>query len=287
MPSQDLQIDWLRAFLAVVDTGSMTAAARQVSRSQSAVSMQIKKLEESVGRPLLIRGAGTITLTTTGYDLLGHARKMMEIHASTLLALHGGKIAGRVTFGVPDDYAMSYLAPVLRTFVSRFSEVELNLVCEDSTSLLVKVERGDIDLALATRDRPNRGEFLFREELIWVGSDQHEAWKRTPLPIAVHELDSRLRSEILAALSAQERDYRVVYNSPNVMGQLAVAESGMAVAAITRCSLLPGLKLLDARNGLPALPPVEVVLLQSQQSRGSKAVAAMREHVVRSLKDNE
>jgi DNA-binding transcriptional LysR family regulator len=286
MSSQDLQIDWLRAFLAVVDTGSMTAAARQVSRSQSAVSMQIRKLEDSVGRALLNRGAGSITLTPAGYDLLGHARRLMELHSATLAALHGGSVHGRITLGVPDDYVMSYLAPVLRTFASRFSEVELTLICEPSISLVAKVERGEIDLALATRDLPSRGEFLFQEELVWVGSDQHEVWKRNPLPIAIHGLDSRLRAKLFAALAEQQREYRVVYNSPNVMGQLAIADSGMAVAVITRCSLLPGLKLLDSRHGLPALPALDVVLLRSEQSSRSRAVDAMHEHVVRSLKED-
>lgn len=286
MSSQDLQIDWLRAFLAVVDTGSMTAAAKQVSRSQSAVSMQIRKLEDSVGRTLLNRGAGPITLTPAGYDLLGHARRLMELHSATLVALHGGSINGRITLGVPDDYVMSYLAPVLRTFASRFSEVELTLVCEPSISLVAKVERGEIDLALATRDLPSRGEFLFREDLIWVGSDQHEVWKRTPLPIAVHGLDNRLRAAILAALAQRQSEYRVVYNSPNVMGQLAIAGSGMAVAVLTRCSLPPGLKVLDSRHGLPALPALDVVLLRSEQSGRSRAVDAMHEHLVRSLKES-
>lgn len=286
MPSKDLQIDWLRAFLAVVDTGSMTAAAKQVFRSQSAVSMQIRKLEDSVGRSLLNRGAGPITLTPAGYDLLAHARRLMEIHAGALTALHGSGIGGRLSLGVPDDYVMTYLAPVLRTFASRYAEVELTLVCEPSISLVAKVERGEIDLALVTRDLPNRGEFLFREDLIWVGSEQHEVWKKQPLPIAVHGLDQQLRTTILAALAALQREYRVVYNSANVMGQLAMAASGMAVAIITRCSLPQGLKVLDARHGLPPLPTLDVAVLRSKQSKRSQAVDAMVEHMMHSLKEH-
>lgn len=279
MSSKDLQIDWLRAFLAVVDTGSMTAAAQQVARSQSAVSMQIKKLEESVGRPLLSRGSGTISLTPVGYDLLAHARKLMEIHSGAVAALHRSGIEGRVTFGVPDDYVMVYLAPALRTFSSRYSEVEVTVVCEPSTSLVTRIERGEIDLALASRDEPGRGEVLVKEDLIWVGAEQHAAWTRNPLPIAVHGLSSPLRGTILSALEAQQREYRVVYNSPNVTGQLAMAESGLAVAVITRCTQPPGLKHLDSRHGLPKLPAVEVVLLRSERSRRSRAVTAMHDHI--------
>jgi DNA-binding transcriptional LysR family regulator len=279
MSSKDLQIDWLRAFLAVVDTGSMTAASIQVARSQSAVSMQIKKLEQSVGRPLLNRGSGAITLTPVGYDLLAHARRIMELHAGALTALHRSGIEGRVTVGVPDDYVMVYLAPALRTFSSRFSEVEVTVVCEPSTILGAKVERGEIDLALASGDVPGRGECLFKEDLIWVGSEQHAAWTRDPLPIAVHGLSSPLRTAVLSALEAQHRDCRVVYNSPNVTGQLAMADSGLAVAVVTRCTQPSWLKALDARHGLPRLPSVDVVLLRSDRSRRSKAVTAMQDHV--------
>ncbi|RKT99052.1 LysR family transcriptional regulator [Burkholderia sp. Nafp2/4-1b] len=285
MLQKDLQIDWLRAFIAVVDTGSVTAAARQVFRSQSAVSMQLKKLEESIGRPLLNRGTRQqMSLTPAGFDLLGYARKMLELHSNALVAMHGGSVSGRVSIGVPDDYAQAYLAPVLRTFSSRFNDVEVTLLCEPSIALLARLERGEVDLAVMTRDTPNRGELLFRESLIWVASEQHEVWKRDPLPIAVHGIDGRLRSAVITAISAKQRDYRVVYNSPNVLGQLAAAESGMAVAAITRCCVPPGLKVLDTRNGLPELPELEVALVRSKRSKRSVAVDVMHTQVTRSLK---
>lgn len=285
MHPKDLQIDWLRTFVEIVDTGSMTAAARQVSRSQSAVSMQLKKLEDSLGRPLLNRGPKHLSLTPAGFELLGHARKVLQSHSVLMLAMHEGALSGRVTFGVPDDYALTYMVPVLRSFAVRFSEVEVTLVCEESTKLWTKIDRGELDLALVSRGASSKGKLLFREALVWGAAEQHEVWKRDPLPIAVHELGGHLRAEILAALSNQQREYRVVYTSPNVSGQLAAAECGMAVAVLTRCSLPPSLKLMDERHGLPELPVVDVVLIRSQDSRGSRAVDAMYEQVVQSLKD--
>lgn len=283
MQSKDLQIDWLRTFVAVVDTGSVKAAARQVARSQSAVSMQLKKLEDSVGRSLLTRGPRQMTLTPTGYDLLGYARKLLEVHSAAVQTLHGGSVTGRVSLGVPDDYVTSYLAPVLSTFAGKHPAVEVTLSCEPSTVLLDRLQRDEIDLALMTRDRANRGELLFRESLIWVGAEPHRAWEREPLPIALHGIDNRLRTVVIAALSARQRSYRVVYNSPNLAGQLAIATSGLAVAVITRCSLPVGLKVLDSRHGLPELPEVEVVLVRSKESRRSTSVDALYEHVAQSL----
>lgn len=285
MHSRDLQIDWLRTFLSVVDTGSMTAAARQVARSQSAVSMQLKKLEDSLGRPLFKREPRQLSLTPAGYDLLGHARRLVEAHSTMVDAMHGGAVSGRVSLGVPDDYAMTYLMPALRSFMTRFAEVEVTLVCEDSASLWAKVDRGRIDLALVTRDGPSRGELLFREALVWGGAEQHEAWKRNPLPIAVHGLSDRLRTTILAAISALGREYRVVYNSPNVSGQLAAMESGLAVAVVTRCSLPSQLKVLDTRHGLPELPVAEVVLGRSRDSAGSRAADALYAHIAGAVRD--
>jgi DNA-binding transcriptional LysR family regulator len=153
MPAADLQLDWVRAFVAVVDAGSLTAAAPLVHRSQSALSMQLKKLEGAVGRPVLNRGPRHLELTPTGLELLGHARRLLEVHAQAQAALHGPALTGRVSMGVPDDYAAAYLTPVLRSFATRHAGVEITLVCEQSTALLPKISRGEIDLALVSRDR--------------------------------------------------------------------------------------------------------------------------------------
>jgi DNA-binding transcriptional LysR family regulator len=262
----------------------LSAAAKQVFRSQSAVSMQLKKLEEVVGRPLLLRGPRHMLLTPAGSELLGYARRLLEVHSEALAAIHGPDISGRISLGVPDDYTMAYLTAVLRTFANRYSGVEITLVCEPSTALIPKVERGELDLAVVTRDHPKRGELLFREGLRWVGAEQYEAWRREPLPIAVHELGSRARDVALTAISALQREHRIVYHSPNVAGQLAAAESGMAVAVLTCCSVPPNLKVLDARHGLPDLPDLEVVIVRSKNSTNSHAVDAMYGQIIQTLK---
>lgn len=287
MQAADLQLDWLRAFVAVVDAGSLTAAAPHVHRSQSALSMQLKKLEDAIGRPVLTRGPRHLELTVTGIELLGPARRMLELHTEALAILHGPEIAGRISLGVPDDYAASYLTPVLRSFATRHAGVEITLVCEQSTSLIPKVTRGELDLALISRDRPQRGTLLFREPLVWVGAAQHETWRRNPLPVAIYESGSRARRDALAALTAQRRAHRVVYNSASLAGQLAAVESGLAVAALTRCSVPPGLQILGSKHELPALPSMEVAVLRSKASQRMPAVDAMHEQMLRTLRRAE
>lgn len=281
--STDLQLDWLRAFVAVVDAGSLTAAAPLVFRSQSALSMQLKKLEAAVGQPVLTRDARHLALTPAGQQLLPHARRMLEVHEDARQALHGPSVSGRITLGVPDDYAAAYLTPVLRGFATRHPQVEISLVCEQSTALLPAVRRGEIDVALVSRERADQGRLLLREPMVWVGAPAYEAWRRDPLPVAVYEAASQARKGAVAALTGQRRAYRLVYHSPSLAGQLAAVESGLAIAALTRCSVPAGLAILDARHGLPPLPHLDVAVMRSRASAGSAAAHAMEDLMVQTL----
>src|SRR2546426_10630912 len=267
MKYPDFQIDWLRALVAVVDAGSLSATAPLLHRSQSAVSMQIKKLESVLGKPVLLRGPRHMEITAAGAELLLYARRMLELQAQTQAALFGPQLEGRVRLGVPDDYASTYLTPVLRSFASRHLGVEIELTCEQSTSLIPKVARGDLDLALVSRDKPQRGRLLFHEPLLWVGAPQHEVWRKNPLPIAVYEAASLARTAALSSLAAQRRAHRVVYHSSSLAGQLAAVESGLAVAVFTRCSVPPhlqGLQNLPAGFERPPLGSMEGPALPSK-----------------------
>ncbi len=282
----DFQIDWLRAFVAVVDAGSLSGAAPLVHRSQSAVSMQIKKLEVALGRPVLLRGPRHLEVTPAGAELLSYARRVLDLQAEAHAALFGPKLAGRVRLGVPDDYASTYLTPVLRSFAHRYQGVEIELTCEQSTSLIPRITRGELDLALVSQDKPQRGRFLFDEPLVWVGSPQFEVWRRDPLPIAVYESTSMARQATLAALGTRRRGYHLVYHSPSLAGQLAAVESGLAVAVLTRCSVPPHLQILQnlpAEFELPPLDAMHVAVLRSKVSQRSPAVNAMYEQMVRTL----
>jgi len=284
MSHADLQLDWLRAFVAVVDAGTLSAAAPLIHRSQSAVSMQLKKLEDAVGRPVLLRGPRFLELTPIGMELLTYARRLLELHGEALAALHGPQLSGRVRLGVPDDYAERYLTPVLRSFAHRHAGVEIVLECEQSTSLIPRVARGEIDIALVSRDKPTRGTLLFEEPLVWVAAAQHEAWRRDPLPVAMYESGSLARREATAALSALRRAWRVVYNSSSLAGQLAAVDSGLAVAVLTRCSVPAHLQVLGERHGLPPLGSMEVAVLRGKGSKGNEAVDALERQMLQTLR---
>ena len=260
---RDLQIDWLKCFVATVDVGSLSSAAAEIHRSQSAVSMQLKKLESAIGHRLLTRGPRHLELTHEGQTLLGYARRMLDLHAEAQAALRAEDISGLVRLGVPDDYASRYLTPVLKRFAPRHGGVDIQLDCEQSTSLIPRVASGDLDLALVSRDHARRGTLLFHEPMVWVGSPQFDVWRRNPLPIAVYEEASLGRRSAINALALQGRPYKVVYNSSSLAGQIAAVESGLAVAVLTQCSApasssstagrraRPGASGADGSGGLP------------------------------------
>ncbi|MBO9651203.1 MAG: LysR family transcriptional regulator [Variovorax sp.] len=281
---QDLQIDWLKSFVAAVDAGSLSSAAPEVHRSQSAVSMQIKKLEAATGYRLLVRGARQLQLTHEGQTLLGYARRMLDLHAEAQAALQGDSLSGVVKLGVPDDYASRYLTPVLKRFAPCHGGVEIQLDCEQSTALIPRVARGDLDLALVSRDHPRRGTLLFHEPMVWVGSAQFDIWRRDPLPIAVYEAASLGRRSAINSLALQGRPYKVVYNSSSLAGQIAAVESGLAVAALTQCSAPPHLLTLGLDHGLGPMQPMEVALYRSQASRSSKAVDSLHRMLLQTLR---
>lgn len=281
---QDLQIDWLQCFVAAVDTGTLSGAAVDIHRSQSAVSMKIKKLEAALGCSVLHRGPRLLELTPQGQTLLGYARRMLDLHAEAQAVLKNDAVQGRVRLGVPDDYASKYLTPVLKRYAPRHGGVEIHLDCEQSTSLIPRVAKGELDLALISRDHARRGKLMFHEPMVWVGSPQFNVWERNPLPIAVYEESSLGRRSAINALALQGRPYKVVYNSSNLAGQIAAVESGLAIAALTQCSAPPHLQVLGLEHGLGPLEPMQVAVYRSAASQGSKAVDSLHQMLVQTLR---
>lgn len=284
MTLQDLQIDWLKCFVAVVDAGSLSGAAPEVHLSQSAISMQLKKLEAALDCQLLVRGPRQHQLTSQGQLLLGYARRMLDLHAETQAAFKGDDLKGRIRLGVPDDYAARYLTPVLKRFTPHYGAVEIELNCEQSTSLIPRIKKGDLDLALVSRDNPRHGTLLFHEPMVWVGAAQFLVWKRDPLPIAVYENTSLAKRSALHSLALQGRRYKVVYNSSSLAGQIAAVESGLAVAVLTQCSAPSHLEILGTEHGLGPLAPMEVAVYRSTASRGSKAVDSLYNLLIKTLR---
>jgi DNA-binding transcriptional LysR family regulator len=284
--TQDFQLDWLRAFVASVEGGSLAAACQVVHRSPAALSMQIKKLEQAAGTTLLVRDARQFALTQAGQRLLPHAQAVLQAHraAQAALAPAGARgVQGVVRFGFPEDYAASHLGPALRRFAQSHPDVEVALVCAQSTVLIPALQAGELGVALVTQDRASRGVKLFDETYVWAGLAQSPVWLHDPLPLAVFEPGSMARRMPEQALRRAGRRYRIAYQSPSTVGLLAVVQSGLAVAAVKRSSCPPELAFLDARHGLPALSKLSVAAVLSPKARSDAAAVALHAHVVDAL----
>jgi DNA-binding transcriptional LysR family regulator len=266
-----LEADLLAPFVAVVESGSMTAATRRVGRTQSAVSMQIKRLEEIVGRPLFRRDARKVALTREGELMLVQARKILRAHREAVDLFREDALSGSVTIGTPDDYAQSFLPQVLALFAQSHPKVHVSLVIEPSEYLSMRIRDGSVDLAITTQGNGEEGGVVVHEEpLVWVTSATHDVHERDPLPLAVFAENCCFRAAAVRALAEIGRSYRIAVTSPSIAGVHAALRAGLAVAAEARSTVAPGLRTLSPDEGFPALPSVRLIV---QRARGRRLAA--------------
>lgn len=266
MAYRDIEIVWLKTFVEVTSTGSMTVATKNLYRSQSAVSMHIKNIEDILGNKIFYRDARKLTLTPIGQELLLYAKQILAVYNNAMRSLIGSDIHGSISLGIPDDYAVQYLPKVLHAFSEKYPFIEVTLLCEPTSTMIPKVEDNQLDIAIITRDHLPRGQYLFSEELVWVGSKNYPIWTKSPLPVAIYELGSLARKNTLDILNTLPGGYRIVYSSPYVAGQLAAVESGMAITVLARGCVPDSLIILD-QIGLPQLPHSDIAVIQSETSK--------------------
>jgi DNA-binding transcriptional LysR family regulator len=263
----ELNIDWLRSFLAVADSRSFTKASQAVFRSQAAVSMQIKRLEESIEQPLFVRDTRNLELTRTGESLLPYARRLLNLHDETWSALVQPEVQGQVLIGAPDDYVPSLLPDVLRKFSNIYPRVTMELICAPSTALAPMLADNEIDMALLTRSRGIKGRFIRYEPMCWAAIPDGDAWSRRPLPVALFEVGCACRVRAEQALKRANLAHRVVCSSPSLTGLLTAVGAGLAVAALAKCSVPRNLKVAGRKEGLPDLERLEILLGRSARSK--------------------
>lgn len=262
-----LDLDVLSMVVAVVDAGSFVRGAALVHRSQSAVSMQIKALEQALGKPIFERRARSVVPTQEGLVLADYARRMLALRDEAWACLVHPEVKGRVVIGVPDDYASSLLPPVLRKFSATYPKVEIQVIGLPSHALAQLVSDNEVDLACMTRVKGVRGDRVRLEPTVWTGAPRGAAvWRERPLPIAVFAAGSVARENAIRALKRARIPYRTSYESPSLLGLFSMVEAGLAVAPVARCALPDRLVELGRSHGLPPLPPLEIVLARSARS---------------------
>ena len=258
-----LDIGLLRSFVSVVDAGGFTRAGERVHRTQSTVSQQIKRLEDTFGRPLLHRNGKRVALTEEGERLLSYARRILALaqEAHQVVAQSAGE--GVVRLGLPEDFAASRLAQVLATFARSRRGARLDVRCDLSVRLRDDLDRGELDLILFKRDAGERGGIAcWPERLSWIASRRRELdVRRDPVPLVVFPQGCLYRNRAIHALEAAGRAWYIAYTSPNFYGIQAAVSVGLGISILPQAAILADHRVLGAKEGFARVPNTQLALL--------------------------
>ncbi|MEO3385591.1 LysR family transcriptional regulator [Mesorhizobium sp. CAU 1741] len=278
-PMPLLDLDVLRTFVAIAETGSFTVAASAVFRTPSAVSMQIKRLEELLGVSVFARDARSVSLTQDGQMLLGYARRILALNREAVSKFVVPDISGIVRLGSPDDYGERVLPNVLRRFAKTHPSIAVDVTIDMSSNLRRRMAERQLDITLFTvcRNVPSDAEILLTEPVVWAGAKGGSAHLREPLPVSLWEEGCVWRADALEALGREGRDYRVAYMSAHTAGQRAAILADLAIAPLPKSFIGEEIVALGPNEGLPVLSNYNLAMIIA--SDASAPVLAAADHI--------
>ncbi len=283
-PLINLQTDLLRAFVSVIDLGSFTKAGTALGRSQPAISLQMRRLDELVGRPLLRQEGRSFRLTPDGEMLLSYARDILRLNDQAAALFSRARHSGILRVGLPSDYGVAFLQGVITDHVRKHPEVLLEVHCGLSSVILERMRADELDLVIAMVDT-ERKQYLSRswiERPIWAGAEHGRISIKAGLPIAAHPDGCTYRARMIRALDAARIRWRIAYTSPGISGLQNAVVNGLGVSALTRHTLLPGMRVLGPEEGLPSLEDIRVGLFY-KHPRLTSAGLGLINHVISQL----
>ena len=274
----------LKSFAAIAETGSFSRAAEIVGRSQSAVSLQIKKLEEGLNCQLFDRSNRDIALTDQGEVFLGYARRMIELRWEAFSRLNEPEVRGEITFGVPEDFATHYLPDILASFAKHHRHVQLHVTCDLTLNLMKAFQKRDLDIILVKRDPKSvkGGTKVWREPLVWVAAEYYQM--KEPIPLVLSPQPCIYRARALGALDRMRKPWQIAYTSPSLAGTIAAVKAGLGVTVLPANMVPEGLTPLKRAMKLPQLANSEIALFKRDQL--SPAGKALTAHITKSLEQN-
>jgi DNA-binding transcriptional LysR family regulator len=280
-----LDLDLLKAFAAIIDTGSFTRAGERLGLTQSAITLKLRRLEAIAGRSLMVRNARAIALTDDGAALLPHARRMIEMNDAALAELRGPKLKGTVRLGTPEDFATAHLPDVLAIFAAEFPDVALEVTCDLTLNLIELYRNGAFDMILIKREPYGAfgdGVAVWRERLVWArGPKPLNRVETFPLVVAPQPCVYRKRAT--QALDKAERSWRIVYTSPSQAGAEAAVRAGLGVIALPEMMVPDDFVVLSYKDGLPELAETEIALMAREPL--SRPAKLLRKHIIHALEN--
>ncbi|MFG1242746.1 LysR substrate-binding domain-containing protein [Xanthobacter sp. V7C-4] len=262
----DLELDLLRAFVAVAETGGFTAAAEVVNRSQSAVSQKILKLEELLGRRVFERTSRSLTLTREGETLLGMARRILELNELAVRSLLEPTV-GSLRLGVSEDFMPNLLPGMLARFQRLYPGLHMELRTGLSCELLAAYDSGQLDAVIAKKDgTAQRGRVIWREQLVWMASADYQPDFERPAPLVLLPAPCTYREVMIKALDAVRRPWFAACTASSLTGIRAAVAGGLGVTVLGRSFIGPDMQALRVPDHWPALPMTEVVLVGEERA---------------------
>ena len=262
----NLNMDVLRTFVIGLELGSFSKAAQRLGRSQSAISTQLRRLEEQVGKPLLKKSGRGLTLTTAGESLFSYAKRILELNDEVIDGLRDGEVEGWVRLGIPQDFAEGWLTSVLGRFARAHPRVRVEVRAEQNVLLRERLRDGELDLALAWggSDDVVHVDRLADLPMVWIGRPDWAGIKALgsePMPLVAFEPPCAFRSAGIDALDTAGISWRLAFTSPSLAGLWAATRAGLGVTLRTSIGLPGSLRVLKPRtSGLPTLPKVPLTL---------------------------
>ncbi len=278
-----MDLDLLRTFVLAVDLDSFAKAADRVARSQSAVSLQMQRLEEMTGQPLFIKQGRGWRLSAAGELLLGYAKQLLDINDRAVRALNDTQLEGQVRLGLPADFAESELPVILARFAAIYPQVQITVMIDRQAVLVQQLQSGQLDLIVnLDLQPPQEGTPIGRLPLRWIGNATTQINAEQPLPLLLFEAPCIIRQAGLDALDQVQRSWRAVLTSHSLAGLWAAAQAGLGLTLRTEIGMPTGCKALTA--GLPPLPYI-YIFLQHQQQHPAPAVTRLAEILTETIQE--
>ncbi len=286
MNNPNLPTELLRTFVTVIDLGGFTKAGTVLGRTQPAISLQMRRLEQLVDAKLIHQVGRSLQLTEQGEMLAVYARQILCLNDEAVARFRSRNAAGTLRVGLPTDYAVAFLQRMMTEYAAGHPEVRLEIRCELSRELLDDLRKDELDIVIAMTSE-GVAQYLARawvERPIWVTAVKSSVHKRQPLPIVVHPEGCEYRNRIMQALNSAQRDWQVAYCSPGISGLQNAVLAGLGVSALTNRTFLDGMKILSKRDGFPALADIRVGLYY-KHPRQTEAGVRLVNHIIASLDD--
>ncbi|WP_316394960.1 LysR substrate-binding domain-containing protein [Bradyrhizobium sp. 33ap4] len=283
MSAPILDPDLLQAFIAVAEHRSFTRAASALNRTQSAVSMQVKRLEERLQAELFHRSTSSVDLSAAGEGLLGYARRILSLNAEAVGRVREHGTDGRVRLGVMDDYGTMIVPPLLKDFIASYPLIHLEMETGLTSTMTDRLgEAYDLVIAMHPEGR-GEGELLRTEQAVWAASAEHRVEELDPLPVALYPQGCLFRNWAMQALDEANRPWRLAFVSHSLSAVEAIAAQGLAVTVVKSGTFPPTLRRLTARDGMPLLPRAEIRLHRAQNL--PHAASLLADHLVAALRE--